>query len=258
MTRHSFILKVFSIFILTLSIVFPVSASLEDVPDWSYSGKTGPEFWGELDPAYKKCAIGSNQSPINIDTTKIIEKDDLKDIQYLYEQTNFTLINTGRTIKAFPNKENHSLLIGNEQYLLKQFHVHHPSEHELNDKKFPLEIHLVHQNSKGKLAVVGIFVEEDVSNKAGEKILKVLPKIKGTKEVVKIDLSDLLPEDNRLFTYDGSLTTPPCTENIQWFLFEEPIKLSTQLINKFAELYPANNRPIQDINDRVIYHILMN
>ncbi|GGM23810.1 carbonic anhydrase [Paraliobacillus quinghaiensis] len=240
-------------------IMFVLTAPVKAEPDWSYSGETGPNFWGDLDSAYQTCSKGANQSPINIDTTNVIRNAKLKlgNIQFHYKPSHLTLTNNGKTIVAVPDKQENTLLIGNEKYFLKQLHFHHQSEHELDHKKFPLEIHFVHKNKKGEIVVVGVFVEEGTSNTASKKLFESLPQKKGSKKVLKedVNLLNLLPKDRSLYMYDGSLTTPPCTEDVKWLLFKEQIEISTELIKEFADLYPANYRPLQNLNDRKVYFI---
>lgn len=231
------------------------STELKREIKWSYSGPTGPQYWGLLDPSYEKCSSGLKQSPININTSKVVESFDLDQLKFRYTTTDFNVLNTGHTIQVVPRNQKNILWFDNIQYILKQFHFHHVSEHAINNKKFPMEIHLVHQNSNGETAVVGIFVKEGLQNYVLKNIFKNIPKNVGLDEIVKteIDLTALLPKEQSFFTYKGSLTTPPCAEDVTWFILKEPIDMEGTPIRSFAELYPSNYRPLQPINNRVVF-----
>lgn len=231
------------------------SASSEVKFKWSYSGKTGPEYWGELNPSYIQCSKGSMQSPINIDTSEVVKISGLAEILFRYSPSSFTVKNNGRTIIVKPNNQKNLLLIGNTKYILQQIHFHHPSEHELNKQKFPIEIHLVHQNSIGEIAVVGLFVKEGMSNSGFKTIFAHIPRTINLEETVKekLDLASLLLDEKEVYRYEGSLTTPPCTEDVKWLIFKKPIEMSKQQIRQMAQLYPVNNRPLQSIGNRDVY-----
>lgn len=244
-----------TMFNLTIVVEGAQADELKKDLEWSYSGKTGPEYWGSLDPSYVQCAKGLKQSPINISTSKLVKSFDQDQIKFHYKPTNFKILNTGHTIEVVPGNQENILWVNNEQYILKQFHFHHLSEHELNHEKFPLEIHLVHQNSNGQIAVVGLFVKEGLQNNVLKNVFKNMPKMAGLEEMVinPINLTDLFPEEKSFFTYEGSLTTPPCTEGVRWFIFKEPIEMAETQISSFSELYPANYRPLQRINNREVF-----
>jgi len=243
------------ILVLIFSLFFIFESAHSAPLKWSYSGKTGPEYWGSLDPAYVKCSKGFEQSPININTANLVEATDLDPLKFRYTTTPFKVLNTGHTIEVIPRNQENSLWIDNERYILKQLHFHHQSEHEINNKEFPIEIHLVHQHSNGKLAVVGIFVKEGLQNNVLKNVFEHLPRTISSEEIVEkpINLTALLPKDKSFFTYDGSLTTPPCTEDVTWFILKEPIEMEQRQIRSFSELYPSNDRPLQPLNNRVVF-----
>ena len=222
---------------------------------WSYEGETGPEHWGEIDPNYATCANGKEQSPINIETSKVIEDDKIEDPVINYKPTVFTLSNNGHTIQANPSTPDNSLVFGNEEYKLAQFHFHAPSEHQFNGQYFDMEVHFVHKNANNQYAVLGLMIKEGVSNPYLEKAWNVIPSEK-TKEDVKltepIDLMNLLPADKDSFQYNGSLTTPPCSETVKWAVLEEPIEMSKEQIDKFRKIFPNNYRPVQPLNEREV------
>jgi carbonic anhydrase len=218
---------------------------------WSYSGETGPKNWGKLDPTYATCSEGKEQSPININHSK---GNNATNIEVHYEPTNITLENDGHTIVANTETKSSSVNLTGSTYLFEQFHFHTPSEHQINGKYTPMELHLVHKDKNGKIAVIGIMIQEGKENKALNKIWAVLPKDPLKLEIKEaINVKALLPKNQTSFLYKGSLTTPPCTEKVQWVLFEQSIEMSKEQIKKFQEIFPDNHRPVQPINERDIF-----
>ncbi|WP_338448038.1 carbonic anhydrase [Niallia oryzisoli] len=222
--------------------------------DWSYEGDTGPEYWGELDPSYAACSKGKEQSPINIESSQIKDSDTKADMTIQYEPTTVTLENTGYTIQANPITKRNIIVLNNKEYALEQFHFHTPSEHQFNSKNFPMELHLVHKDPYGKLAVLGVMIQEGNENEKLAAAWNALPKKASEKTIVKepVDVKSLLPQKQTAFHYDGSLTTPPCTEGVKWLVYEQPIYMSKDQIQAFKERFPDNHRPVQPINDREI------
>ncbi|PHQ94334.1 MAG: carbonate dehydratase [Pseudoalteromonas sp.] len=138
------------------------------------------------------------------------------------------------------------------EYDLLQFHFHSPSEHTLNGKSFPLEVHFVHKAQDGTLAVVGVMFEEGAENAELAKIWKDMPKAANdvTTSDVTVNAGNLLPVDQTVIRYAGSLTTPPCSEGVKWHVMTSPIEVSKEQVEKFLSTVPANNRPLQPLNDR--------
>lgn len=222
---------------------------------WSYEGDTGPEHWGELTPAYSACANGREQSPINIESSQVKEGTKLKDIQIQYEPTTFSLENNGHTIQAHPTTESNSIIVAKKEYKLAQIHFHTPSEHQYNAQNYAMELHLVHTDKTGKIAVLGVMIQEGKENKTLATLWNVLPKEEAKKAITinePINLQALLPQDQISFHYNGSLTTPPCTEGVKWIVFEQPIELSKAQIQAFQDIFPDNHRPVQPLNERKI------
>lgn len=221
---------------------------------WSYSGETSPEHWIEIEK--NSDCNGKHQSPINIinkNADSVATKGDLK---ILYNTT--TLIseveNNGHSIQ-FDFESGDSINYKNETYYLKQIHFHEPSEHKINGVIYPIEIHLVHVNKFGNITVLGILGEEGEESQLFEFFESFLPIKNGaTKDIhQKIDLSSLFLEDKNYYSYGGSLTTPPCTENVNWIVFKEPITLSVEEVLKLKNNMPLNNyRDEQLLNDRVV------
>ena len=218
-------------------------------------GSTGPEYWGELAASNGACADGSEQPPINIVSSQAIEDKRLGGKQIYYEPTTFTLHNNGHTIQANATTEKNRLVVEGKEYKLVQFHFHTPSEHQLNGQNYDLEIHFVHKDESGKLAVLGVMIQEGRENKVLAKVWDKLPKKESKKEASEkymIYLKALLPQNQTSFHYDGSLTTPPCTEDVKWIVFEQPIEMSKKQIKAFQQIFKNNHRPVQPLNEREI------
>ncbi|MFB4164681.1 carbonic anhydrase [Alteribacillus sp. JSM 102045] len=224
--------------------------------EWSYEGDTGPQYWGDLDPAYSVCIDGYEQSPINIEFSQVTKDDqNLENMEVDYHPASFTLVNNGHTVQAENPSEDNSLVIDENEYQLAQFHFHTPSEHEFNDEKYDMELHLVHEDKNGQLAVLGVMLQEGNENEELSKVWENLPETEGEDDItidVPIDLQALLPEDQESFHYNGSLTTPPCTEEVNWIIFEEPLEMLKEQMEDFQHIFPDNHRPVQERNDREI------
>jgi len=231
-----------------------IEANGSPTADWSYEGNTGPEYWSKIHSDYSICAKGKEQSPINIDPSLLKESNTSVNMTIQYEPTTFTLKNTRNTIQASPITRRNMLSLNGKEYALEQFHFHTPSEHQFNSKSFPMELHLVHKDPYGKLAVLGIMIHEGNENEKLAPAWNVLPKKESEKAIVKepIDLNALLPQNKTTFHYNGSLTTPPCTEGVKWVVLEQPIYMSTNQIQAFKDIFPDNHRPVQPINEREI------
>ncbi len=219
--------------------------------EWGYSGKEGPAHWGELKPEFATCKTGHQQSPINIVGA---QTSDLPAIQFGYKPTALHIINNGHSIQI--NYAPGSFIrIGNKQYELKQFHFHHPSEETIKGKHFPMELHLVHSDAAGNLAVLSVLLEEGSANPLVETLWAQAPKTAGPEKAddnLQINAADLLPANHSYFTFTGSLTTPPCTEGVRWFVLETPVTISNEQVAAFAKIYPYDERPTQALNGRTV------
>lgn len=222
---------------------------------WSYSGETGPTKWSTLDKQYAACANGTEQSPIDIELSQLKVDKELGKFETNYKPTAFTLMNNGHTIQANDASGSNTITIEGKDYTLVQLHFHKPSENQINGKTFDMEMHLVHKNSEGKLAVLGVLIKSGSENKQLAEMFSKLPK-EETKEDLKldqvIDLNALLPQDKKAFRYKGSLTTPPCSEGVDWTVLEEPIELSEKQIQAFGAIFSDNHRPVQPLNGRTV------
>jgi carbonic anhydrase len=218
---------------------------------WSYSGDTGPENWGKL-AGCELCSSGKNQSPINIQDTV---KAELKAISFNYNTNPVKILNNGHTVQVniAPGS---TIEVENTTFELKQFHFHTPSENTIKGKSFPLEAHFVHADAKVNLAVLAVMFDNGSTNPALEKFWNHMPMKKDdnsdlTKE--QFMLMDLMPKDKSYYRFNGSLTTPPCTEGVRWFVFKSSITASQAQVKKFLDvLGHPNNRPIQPVNARII------
>ncbi len=221
-------------------------------PHWSYEGKTGPAKWGHLNSEYKACSSGREQSPINITSGKL---KDLQNIRFYYKPSKLNILNNGHTIQVDYDKGS-SIRIDGERYDLLQFHFHTPSEHTIDGSLYPMELHLVHKNKHGKLAVVGIMMVVGQHNPLFDALWENFPAKEGKSHEhfkEKIDLSALLPPGERTFRYSGSLTTPPCSEGVKWNVLLAPISISNAQHIAFRDLFKKNNRPVQKLGKRTLW-----
>lgn len=216
--------------------------------EWSYEGETGPEHWGSLSPEYESCEAGQAQSPIDIATGER-EGDDLASLELAYGGSDLTLEDTGHGYNATPGTEQ-TLTIGDQTYRLLQFHAHSPSEHTIDGQSFPMEVHFVHQNDAGELAVVGVMAEE--GEQPHEGYSDIVDALSGDGQTVTVDdVSSLLPSERAYYTYSGSLTTPPCTEGVRWIVLEEPITMSAEQLSAW-QTHGETNRPVVPVNEREV------
>ena len=218
---------------------------------WSYEGKTGPKYWGKLDKKYKWCSKGKTQSPINIDLDEAVRsKLDKLQTKYFTAQA-INIINNGHTIKV-DYEGNGTLTVGQKKYEVLQLHFHSVSEHTLGGKHAEMEIHLVHKSKFDGLAVIAIMVNKGAENKVLDRIWANIPKETGEEKVrsIPLNLMDLLPGNLGYYTYPGSLTTPPCTEGVTWYVLKNPIEMSEDQIDAFRTIYDNNRRPVQPYNNR--------
>ena len=220
---------------------------------WGYSGHGGPEHWGELSSDFKMCMIGKNQSPIDI-LTKKAYKTHLKPIRFHYATPTQDVVDNGHTeqVDIAPGSY---IVVDGIKFELKQFHFHTPSENRINGRSFPLEAHFVHADEHGNLAVVALMFKYGKTNKILEKIWKTMPEKEGKKSLTMKaqDVKHLLPKNREYYRYNGSLTTPPCSEGVRWLVLKHPVTVSKAQVQKFAKIMGHdNNRPVQPLNARVI------
>jgi len=248
MRKTQLLSVLFSILVLTLS---SVAQEHHPAHAWDYGDELGPSHWGDLKPEFATCKTGHQQSPIDIRSP---QKADLPSIHFEYKPSPLRIIDNGHTIMI-----NYSpgsfITVGDKKYALKQFHFHRPSEEKINGKGFDMTMHLVHADDDGKLAVVAVLLQQGEDSPLVRELWKDLPKEKEKEESfdnVQIDLSQILPPDRGYYTFPGSLTTPPCTENVTWFVLKHPATLSAEEIRRFSQLYRDDARPTQPLYGRVV------
>jgi carbonic anhydrase len=237
-------------------VVAVVLAQAQWKTPWSYAGKDGPEHWGDLDPAYAPCKDGREQSPIDIRNTK---KANLPPLRFEYKSGPLKyLINNGKTIRVnyhdVPGSGN-TLIVGDKRYQLTQFHFHRPSEESIHGKTYDMVAHLMHEASDGKVAGIAVLLKAGSANATVQRIWEHMPRTEGKEEEipgVEVDPGGLLPRDTAYYTYMGSLTGPPCTEQVTWLVLKRPVDVSSRQIGAFAKLYPHDVRPVQPLNGRIV------
>ena len=219
--------------------------------DWTYEGIKGPLHWGKLDPAYEACGKGKEQSPIDIRGAHL--NKNLPPIEFHYIAGSMTLTNTGHTVQVTPPAGSY-IIVGGTRYDLVQFHFHHPGEEAVKGKLPDMTLHLVHKSADGKFVVVAVRLNEGNPNAVLAALWQHLPKKTGDTDKLTDEMSPagLLPADRGYWTYEGSLTAPPCTEGVRWFIFEQQVEISRDQLRAFAKLYKVNSRLLQDPHGRKI------
>ena len=234
---------------LSLLITLAFCSAQETHPShWSYEQ---PEQWGKLDPAYSSCSLGRTQSPIDV---KDAIPRDLPALKIDYQDGLLNIIDNGHTIQV-NYAPGSTLSVGDKTYSLKQFHFHHPAEEHINGKSFPFVAHLVHADAEGHIAVMAVLFETGTANALIDRLWKNLPSEKDEANTIFFDsgqVRDLLPSERGYFSFKGSLTTPPCTEGVTWYVLQSYLTISPEQVKAFAKIYPMNARPIQATNGREI------
>ena len=216
---------------------------------WSYSGEDGPQQWGDLSADYLMCSQGRNQSPVDLSGAVDAELEEL-----ILDYPNRGIVgevNNGHTIQENLHPGNFATIQG-RQYEAKQFHFHSPSEHLIDGKSFPLEIHVVHTNRVGQLAVLGVMFEEGEENLMLNQLNGFRPA--GLEPYTGlVDYNLIITGPDQYYAYNGSLTTPPCSEGVLWVVLKNPVTASREQIDQFHDAMEADtNRPIQPRNARTI------
>ena len=226
-------------------------AQEHSAPHWSYTGRDGPDHWAELDKGYSACGLGHRQSPIDIRNPK---PADLPPVQFDYRPSPLHIINNGHTIQI--NYAPGSFItVGDTRYQLAQFHFHHPSEERINGKVHEMVAHLVHIGAGGKLAVVAVLLDPGAEDPATASVWTHLPSHEGPEQAfddIQFDIRSMLPKDHGYYTFSGSLTTPPCTEDVTWYVLKTPKRISKRLADTFGRIYPRDARPTQPLYGREV------
>lgn len=249
-SRHSMLA---AILVGPLTMTVAVSSPAEEGVHWGYSGAMGPDKWGSLEHEYSSCALGHAQSPIDISDGSV-HRETLPSIAFTYQPSPLRIIDNGHTIQV--NYAPGSFIdVGGRRYQLVQFHFHKPSEEQIDEKSYDMVAHLVHRDSDGRLAVVAVLLEKGRASPLIDSLWNHLPAEKNKEIAVDratINVADLLPENHTYYTFTGSLTTPPCTEGVTWFVLQHPVSVSAAEIARFGAIYPMNARPVQPLNGREV------
>lgn len=219
---------------------------------WGYGGSGKPSSWAGLDKANEACGAGLKQSPVNI--TQFL-KGDQPDIAFDYKDIPLAVKNAGHGI-AITVPAGSKATLGGKVYELTSIDFHTPSEHYMDGAPYPMEAHLMHKGEKGEVAILSTLIKLGKANETISRIWGGIPAEIGAESVAAegavISAYDLLPGKPDYFTYEGSLTAPPCTEGVQWFVMQQPIEISEAQLAAFQNIFPMNARPIQPLNGRMV------
>ncbi|OYU69629.1 MAG: hypothetical protein CFE28_06230 [Alphaproteobacteria bacterium PA2] len=227
------------------------SAFAAEKSGWSYAGPTGPNKWGELSADYHLCKAGLQQSPIDLAEANALGEIPIKTN---YTSGPLTILNNGHTVQA-NFAEGSSLTSGKAEFKLLQVHFHTPSEEAVAGKRYPMVAHLVHADGSGKLAVLGVLFEEGAANPELTKIIDTAPSKKADPKLVSsvtIDPAGLLPASRSVYRFQGSLTTPPCSEGVNWHVIKQPATASKEQIAALHKIMGDNARPLQPLHGRLV------
>jgi carbonic anhydrase len=248
--------------------VKPAEKEPIEVVQWSYmDGPGGPENWGNISKENLACLKGKSQSPININVDRAV-KAEMAPLEFLYRPSPLSIVDNGYTVMVNYG-EGSNVIAEGRQYRLVQFHFHKPSEEAINGDRTDMVVHLVHQHHEGDLLEVSVLMttkppattrrylwgnEEVKGNSLIQTLWNHVPLVKGKVETpgVMIDVNQLLPANRGYFTYMGSLSAPPCTENVLRYVMKTPIYVTEEQVKNFDRIYPMNARPLQPKGDRLV------
>jgi carbonic anhydrase len=244
------------VLLVVAAILAPSGPRAQWKTHWTYKGPTGAEHWGDLDPDYAACKNGKEQSPIDI---RSAEKAELPAIRFEYKSGPLKyLINNGYTIRVnyhdAPGSGNF-LIVGDKRYQLTQFHFHRPSEEYIHGKPYDMVAHFMHKSNDGKIVGVAVLLKAGSANATVQQLWDHMPETESKEQEiagVEVNPAGLLPHDTTYYMYMGSITAPPCTEDVTWFVLKTPVDVSAEQITAFARLYPHDVRPIQPLNGRMV------
>lgn len=230
-------------------LVLPFLASASSESKWGYEGHFGPENWANFDPDYHACAEGEQQSPIDIVSPL---RTSLHEIELHWEMSGWTVHNTGNTIEAVSDDAGYAM-IGDERYDLISFHFHTPSEHAFEGLRTDMEAQFVHQAHDGRLAIIAVMLRGGGRHDEFDTIIANAPALQyQINPIPEIDLTKMITDLGDTVRYQGSLTTPPCTENVLWAILTDPLTVSDTAILAFNLFFDMNARPLQDLNRRFV------
>jgi carbonic anhydrase len=218
---------------------------------WGYEGKEGPQHWGQLSARFAECSEGHRQSPIDI---RNATPSELRPLEVHYKPVPLRALNNGHTV-VMDVPRGSRLTAHGHPYRLVQLHFHSPSEEAVDGQRHALVAHLIHEDSAGRKVVVAVLFDVGNENAALAPLFDALPQSPGAEVTLPrelIHLDEIMPSRTGYFEYEGSLTTPPCTEGVRWFVLKQPVTLSARQLAKFRELYPNNARPLQPLGGRLV------
>jgi carbonic anhydrase len=221
--------------------------------NWAYTGPNGPTKWAKLDKSFAVCGSGTLQSPIDIPDSKA-RKGDLPPLLFNYKPSPLKIIDNEHTIQVNYASESWVSIEG-RRYELVELQFHKPSEFKISGKGQEMDVQLVHKANDGKIAVIVVLLDQGKENALIKTIWSNLPQTKDKESVVpevQINAFGLLPQNKEYYTFKGSLTAPPCTEGVSWYVLKTPGELSADQVARFGKIYPMNARPVQPLNDRDI------
>jgi carbonic anhydrase len=228
----------------------PVCASQAATQQWDYR-ENGPEGWASLDPAFRACGAGDQQSPVDL---RDGIKADLPAIGVSLPIARVAVLNNGHTLQVSAPAGS-SVDIGGSVVPLAQFHFHTPSEHSIAGKDAPMEVHFVYTHPDAAMTVLAALLVPGRRNAVLSAIMDVAPPNRDGKASVPmpIDARELLPAQlGSSWRYRGSLTTPPCTQTVDWIVFDNAVPVAEADIRRFRNIFPANARPRQPLNRRYL------
>lgn len=244
---RSFVLKSVALSALFVGASFAHDGHHEGA-HWGYSEDNGPKNWGKL--GFETCQNGKSQSPINIITKDTKKSKNALAFQYSNDSTN--IVNNGHSLQVNFQKKG-SITFKKTKYNLVQLHFHTPSENQVDGKTYPLEMHLVHESSDHKFLVVAVFFDEGKANAILQDIVNTAPSEVGSENKLgNLAPSALLPKKNAYYAFIGSLTTPPCTENVQFVVLKTPVDASKEQIDALHAILHDDARDTQPLNGRVV------
>jgi len=229
-----------------LGLLVLAAGSAAAQAEFAYFGSTGPAFWGRLDPAWEACGSGQEQSPVDFGKHTVLTALHRRPVPVDYERSTGEIFNNGHTIEIETEGRN-VLVLGGVEYELQQFHFHVSSEHTFAGAGSDMELHLVHKSAAGDTAVVGVLLQRGASSGALAPIFAQLPADVEVHHPLPAPFNPgrFLPVDRAHYRYEGSLTTPPCTEGVHWLVLKDPITVSSEDLAQFHERIHFNARPVQ-------------
>lgn len=231
-------------FIFLFALVFFITGCSNSEVSWGYDQDNGPDNWANISDEYKTCAEGTMQSPIDIKTNDQVMGDD--NLIVNYTDTQFVVEDTGHSLEFYDETKSNTITYNDTQYNLEQIHFHNQSENTIDGQHYPLEGHFVHSDEQGNNLVISVMFNIGAENSTiGDAFEQVT-------STITLNPAELLPSEQDYYSFIGSLTTPPCTENVQWLVFSNPQQISQEQLTSYQQYYQDNNRDPQSLNDREV------